>query len=62
MPETKWLKSSHSEASANNCVEISLAEGDRIALRESSHSTQIITAHPTALEALLRGIKSGYLQ
>ena len=36
MPELKWIKSSYSEASANNCVEIATA-GPLIALRDSKH-------------------------
>jgi hypothetical protein len=34
VPELKWIKSSYSEASANNCVEIATA-GPLIALRDS---------------------------
>lgn len=34
MPELKWIKSSYSEASANNCVEMATA-GPLIALRDS---------------------------
>ncbi|MGW1618450.1 DUF397 domain-containing protein [Streptomyces sp. NPDC002172] len=34
MPELKWVKSSYSEASANNCVEIAAA-GPLIAIRDS---------------------------
>ncbi|WP_405991482.1 DUF397 domain-containing protein [Streptomyces sp. NBC_00986] len=34
MPELKWIKSSYSEASANNCVEIATT-GPLIALRDS---------------------------
>ncbi|WP_328933704.1 MULTISPECIES: DUF397 domain-containing protein [unclassified Streptomyces] len=34
MPELKWTKSSYSEASANNCVEIATT-GPLIALRDS---------------------------
>jgi hypothetical protein len=36
VPELKWIKSSYSEASANNCVEMATA-GLRIALRDSKH-------------------------
>ncbi|MFG2782680.1 DUF397 domain-containing protein [Streptomyces prunicolor] len=36
MPELKWIKSSYSEASANNCVEMATA-GSLIALRDSKH-------------------------
>jgi hypothetical protein len=36
VPELKWIKSSYSEASANNCVEIATA-GPLIALRDSKH-------------------------
>ncbi|MEV6511682.1 DUF397 domain-containing protein [Streptomyces sp. NPDC051642] len=36
MPELKWIKSSYSEASANNCVEMATA-GPLISLRDSKH-------------------------
>ncbi|MEU9185089.1 DUF397 domain-containing protein [Streptomyces sp. NPDC048484] len=34
MPELKWLKSSYSEASGNNCVEVA-KNGPLIAVRDS---------------------------
>lgn len=34
MPELKWLKSSHSEASGNACVEVA-ESGHRVVVRDS---------------------------
>ncbi|GGL11964.1 DUF397 domain-containing protein [Streptomyces flaveus] len=36
MPELKWIKSSHSEASGNACVEVA-ENGPLIAVRDSKH-------------------------
>lgn len=36
LPEPKWRKSSYSEASANNCVEVATAD-HLIAIRDSKH-------------------------
>ncbi|WP_409469533.1 DUF397 domain-containing protein [Streptomyces sp. HC307] len=60
MPELKWLKSSFSEASGNNCVEVASTE-DGIALRESESPAEVLATHPDVLGALLRGVKAGAL-
>ncbi|WSF24405.1 DUF397 domain-containing protein [Streptomyces sp. NBC_01358] len=59
MPEPIWLKSSFSEASGNNCVEVASIEHDCIALRESDSPTVILSTHRAALHALVLGVKAG---
>jgi hypothetical protein len=59
LPELKWLKSSFSEASGNNCVEIA-ATDDRITLRESDSPAEVLTTGPGVLNALLCGLKTGH--
>ena len=58
MPELNWLKSSFSEASGNNCVEVAATQ-EGIALRESESPTEILSTGSGALSALLRRVKSG---
>ncbi|WP_078897830.1 DUF397 domain-containing protein [Streptomyces rimosus] len=57
MHEPQWLKSSFSEASGNNCVEIA-STNSHIALRESEDSTRTIMTGPSAFRGLLIGIKT----
>ncbi|MEV7195236.1 DUF397 domain-containing protein [Streptomyces sp. NPDC093510] len=57
MPELKWIKSSFSEASGNNCVEVAATGSDRVALRESESPADVLTADRTALEALIRSLR-----
>jgi hypothetical protein len=59
LPELNWLKSSFSEASGNNCVEISAVSADRIALRESESPAAVISTNRAALRALVLGVKAG---
>ncbi|MGW2378513.1 MULTISPECIES: DUF397 domain-containing protein [Kitasatospora] len=57
MPSSEWQKSSYS-ASGNECVEVRAI--DRlIELRESDEGHLILRTTPTALSALLDGIKAG---
>ncbi|MER6104460.1 DUF397 domain-containing protein [Streptomyces sp. NPDC001832] len=58
LPELNWLKSSFSEASGNNCVEIAAVEADRIALRESESPAVVISTNRSALRALVLGLKA----
>ncbi|WP_031505717.1 DUF397 domain-containing protein [Streptomyces megasporus] len=58
MPELVWTKSSFSEAGGNNCVEVA-ADGDGIAIRESTDPARALTADRAAFRALLRGVKDG---
>ncbi|CAM5637555.1 MULTISPECIES: DUF397 domain-containing protein [Streptomyces] len=57
MPEPQWLKSSFSEASGNNCVEIA-STGSHVSLRESEDLRRVITTGPKAFRSLLVGIKA----
>ena len=59
MSELKWLKSSFSEASGNNCVEVASVEANVIALRESESPTVVISTNRAALRALVLGVKTG---
>jgi hypothetical protein len=61
LPEIKWLKSSFSEASGNNCIEVAAATGDGMALRESENPDQVLLTRQAALGALVRGVKAGLL-
>ncbi|MGN9818715.1 DUF397 domain-containing protein [Streptomyces sp. SD11] len=56
MTELTWLKSSFSEASGNNCVEVAVTE-DGTALRESDEPGRILTLSPQGLSALIVVIK-----
>ncbi|MEW2572441.1 DUF397 domain-containing protein [Streptomyces sp. NPDC047070] len=56
MPELTWLKSSFSEASGNNCVEVAVTE-DGTALRESDEPGRILALPHAGLSALLTAIK-----
>ncbi|MGW3043451.1 DUF397 domain-containing protein [Kitasatospora sp. NPDC001159] len=57
MSDTEWQKSSYSAAN-NECVEIRTVDGT-IELRESDQGHLILRTTPTALAALLHGIKAG---
>jgi hypothetical protein len=48
----KWFKSSFSEASGNNCVEVA-ATPDGVALRESDAPAEVLTTSRVALQALI---------
>ncbi|MFF4381083.1 DUF397 domain-containing protein [Kitasatospora sp. NPDC001547] len=56
MPES-WQKSSYSGAT-NECVEVRTVAG-AVELRESDEAHLILRTTPTALAALLSGVKSG---
>ncbi|CAM5314886.1 hypothetical protein SALBM135S_06133 [Streptomyces alboniger] len=56
MPELQWTKSSFSEASGNNCVEVAATGSAGIALRESESPADVITTDRAALEALIRSL------
>ncbi|MFH8383640.1 DUF397 domain-containing protein [Kitasatospora sp. NPDC018058] len=57
MDSSVWQKSSYSGAN-NACVEVRTA-GDAVELRESDEGHLILRTTPTALAALLHGIKAG---
>ncbi|MDK0522407.1 DUF397 domain-containing protein [Streptomyces sp. ML-6] len=58
MSELKWLKSSFSEASGNNCVEVAMVDANDIALRESESPAVVISTNRAALRALILGVKT----
>ncbi|MBO1416243.1 DUF397 domain-containing protein [Streptomyces sp. FH025] len=57
MTYTEWQKSSFS-GSGNDCVEVRKADS-LVELRESDEGHTILRTTPTALAALLHGIKAG---
>ncbi|WP_049655573.1 DUF397 domain-containing protein [Kitasatospora sp. MY 5-36] len=57
MPSSKWQKSSYSAAS-NECVEVRTISG-LVELRESDEGHLALRTTPTALAALLHGVKAG---
>nr|BFD96013.1 DUF397 domain-containing protein [Kitasatospora sp. Xyl93] len=57
MRDSKWQKSSYSGASSE-CVEVRTVTG-AVELRESDEGDTILRTTPTALAALLSGVKSG---
>ncbi|MFD7662434.1 DUF397 domain-containing protein [Streptomyces sp. NPDC059788] len=57
MLDSPWLKSSFSEDSGNNCVEIA-STGHHVVLRESEDLSRTITTGPRAFRNLLVGIKA----
>ncbi|MFF2962901.1 DUF397 domain-containing protein [Streptomyces sp. NPDC057963] len=60
LPELNWIKSSFSEASGNACVEVSAANADLIAIRESENPDAVPVTSRGALRALVLGVKTGY--
>ncbi|MFJ8971077.1 DUF397 domain-containing protein [Streptomyces sp. wa1064] len=59
MPDPKWLKSSYSEASANNCVEVAMRGRSLVALRDSTRPSLVIPVHGSTFHALVQGVKTG---
>ncbi|MFG2919252.1 DUF397 domain-containing protein [Kitasatospora sp. NPDC048298] len=57
MTDTDWQKSSFS-GNVENCVEVRSA-AEAVELRESDEGHLILRTTPTALAALLHGIKTG---
>ncbi|WP_405684363.1 DUF397 domain-containing protein [Streptomyces sp. NBC_00057] len=53
-----WQKSSFSDAGGNNCVEVAVAEGTDIAIRESESPERVVTTNRAALRALVLGVKA----
>ncbi|MFK4069336.1 DUF397 domain-containing protein [Streptomyces sp. NPDC029674] len=62
MTEAIWQRSSFSEASGNNCVEVAAMGAPGVALRESESPTAVLMTHPAALQALIRDLKAGTSQ
>ncbi|MFE9883600.1 DUF397 domain-containing protein [Streptomyces scopuliridis] len=58
MPDPKWLKSSYSEASGNNCVEVAVEGQHFVALRDSTRPGHTVVTNRTAFRMLVRGLAS----
>jgi hypothetical protein len=58
LPELNRLKSSFSDASGDNCVEVAAAQ-EGIALRESESPSEVLSTGSDALSTLLRRMESG---
>ncbi|MFE2498345.1 DUF397 domain-containing protein [Streptomyces scopuliridis] len=61
MSDSKWLKSSYSEASGNNCVEVASNGRHSVALRDSTMPTQTVQVSPAAFDALIRYVAAELL-
>jgi hypothetical protein len=59
MSELRWQKSSFSEGGAANCVEVARDDTGTVHLRESDTPGTVLASAPSALAALLDGIKGG---
>lgn len=57
MSELTWQKSSYSTGGNTECIELATGPTGLVHLRESDQPTQIATATPAALAALLDSIK-----
>ncbi|MFI1334520.1 DUF397 domain-containing protein [Streptomyces sp. NPDC020845] len=60
MHEYVWQRSSFCGGGGNNCIEVA-ANGDVIAMRESSEPDVLITANRDTLRAFVLGLKAGRL-
>ncbi|MFI8088627.1 DUF397 domain-containing protein [Streptomyces sp. NPDC086080] len=56
----KWIKSSYSEASGNNCVEVAWTQTE-VALRDSKRPADVIVMDRASLGALIESLRSGSL-
>ncbi|MFJ7772589.1 DUF397 domain-containing protein [Streptomyces sp. NPDC097107] len=60
MSALKWIKSSYSEASGNNCVEVARMQTG-VALRDSKRPADVIVVGRASLSALIGSLRSGSL-
>ncbi|MGW3564012.1 DUF397 domain-containing protein [Streptomyces sp. NPDC000941] len=58
MDQYTWQRSSFCGNGGNNCVEL-VADGSRIAIRESSEPNAVLATNRTALRAFVVGVKDG---
>ncbi|WUO29512.1 DUF397 domain-containing protein [Streptomyces sp. NBC_00286] len=61
MAQLVWRKSTFSEPGSDTCVELALAPTGTVHLRESEAPGAVANAAPSAVAALLDGIKGGML-
>ncbi|WP_435611765.1 DUF397 domain-containing protein [Streptomyces sp. bgisy159] len=55
----KWQKSSFSGGGGENCVELAVAEGGVIKVRESDDPSVVVTTSRDKLAAFIAGVKAG---
>jgi hypothetical protein len=60
VPALKWIKSSYSEASGNNCVEVAPVRTG-IAVRDSKRPANVIVTGRASFGALIESLRSGSL-
>ncbi|MFG3077054.1 DUF397 domain-containing protein [Streptomyces sp. NPDC048225] len=60
MSALKWFKSSYSEASGNNCVEVARTQSG-VALRDSKRPMDVIVMDLASLGALIESLRSDSL-
>jgi hypothetical protein len=60
VPALKWIKSSYSEASGNNCVEVTPVRTG-VALRDSKRPANVIVTGRASFGALVESLRSGSL-
>ncbi|MGW3968776.1 DUF397 domain-containing protein [Streptomyces ardesiacus] len=60
MSALKWFKSSYSEASGNNCVEVAWTQTG-VALRDSKCPVDVIVMNRASLGALIESLRCGSL-
>ncbi|WP_411150265.1 DUF397 domain-containing protein [Streptomyces sp. A30] len=59
MSQLAWKKSTFSEPGSDTCVEVALDDTGTVHLRESDTPGTVLASAPSALAALLDGIKGG---
>lgn len=60
--DTVWQKSSYSGGNdSSDCVELAATADGAVLLRESDAPADVLAATPTALAALILGLRSGRL-
>lgn len=62
MPDSRWVKSSFSDAGGNNCVEVASAQEGDVALRESEDPDRVVVASRRAMAAMLTTVKTANLR
>ncbi|MCP3767162.1 MULTISPECIES: DUF397 domain-containing protein [Streptomyces] len=60
MSALKWIKSSYSEASGNNCVEVAWMQIG-VALRDSKRPATVFVTGRASFGALIESLRSGSL-
>ncbi|MGS2590587.1 DUF397 domain-containing protein [Streptomyces hebeiensis] len=58
MADSKWQKSSYSEASGNNCVEVTTRGQGFVALRDSTRPNRTVSTSRTAFSTFIQELKT----